>query len=185
MNISNIYLKEFRKRNGIDQVSLAKFLQTSRSFVSLVESGRSKLPDDKIDKIMGDGRIMKGWDVSELNPAFFRLDQICRTYSCGNVTPLDWETGHSILHISPVEMLNIKHGRTDISDSIADAICSQFPEIDRTWLRFGNGTMLQKDNIYRAPEPSQRASNEEEIAFLKRKVQELEEKVEMLLKERG
>lgn len=177
-----INLEMFRKRNGITQIALSEFLGTSRSFLSLVESGRSKLPNDKIDKIMGDGRIMKGWDVSDLNPAFCRLDQVCRTYSCGNATPLDWETGHSVLHISPVEMLKVKHGRTDISDSVADAVCLQFPEIDRNWLQYGNGTMLKKDNIYRSPEPSQRVSNEEEIAFLKRKVQELEEKVEMLLK---
>lgn len=178
---SLINLELFRRNNKITQIDLAKFLGTSRSFLSLVESGRSKLPDDKIDKILGEGRIANKWDVSSLNPVFCRLSDVCEAFAMNNSNALNWETGHSILHISPVDMLKIKHGKLEITDAIAEAVCTQFPDIDRNWLQYGNGSMMAKDNIYKVPEPSQRISYEEEIAFLKKKVMELEMKMDALL----
>jgi len=178
---SSINLELFRRNNKITQIDLAKFLGTSRSFLSLVESGRSKLPDDKIDKIMGEGRIAYRWDVSPLNPAFCRLSDVCEAFAMDNSNALNWETGHSILHISPVDMLKIKHGKLKITDAVAEDVCIQFPDIDRNWLQYGNGSMLKKDNIYKTPEPSQRVSYEEKIAFLEKKILDLEMKLDALM----
>ncbi|MCQ2065850.1 MAG: helix-turn-helix domain-containing protein [Bacteroidaceae bacterium] len=44
-------LKAFRKRNRISQVELANYLGISNGFISQVELGKSKLPDDKLEKL--------------------------------------------------------------------------------------------------------------------------------------
>lgn len=56
-------LKGFRSANNLSQQDVADFLGVSRSFVGQVESGFSKLPKDKIDKL---GANNRGWDVSLL-----------------------------------------------------------------------------------------------------------------------
>lgn len=58
-----IDLKEFRKCNGLSQKDVAEFLGVSRSFIGQVEAGFSKLPSDKIDKLLANNH---GWDVSYL-----------------------------------------------------------------------------------------------------------------------
>lgn len=57
-----IDLKHFRKINKIRQDTLAKYLGVSRSFISLVETGKSNLPDDKIEKLLNNDR---GWIVDD------------------------------------------------------------------------------------------------------------------------
>ncbi len=55
-----IDLKTFRKINGLKQEELAAFLEVSRSFIGQVETGRSKLTEEKVAKILNNNR---GWDV--------------------------------------------------------------------------------------------------------------------------
>ena len=58
-----IDLKGFRKQNKLSQKDLAEALGVSRSFIGQVEAGFSKLPDDKLDKLLAN---TNGWDVSML-----------------------------------------------------------------------------------------------------------------------
>ena len=58
-----INLKAFRKANRIKQEDLAKYLKVSRGFISLVEIGYSKLPEDKLEKILANEF---GWDTTML-----------------------------------------------------------------------------------------------------------------------
>ena len=58
-----IDLKGFRKVNKIKQQELAKYLKVSRGFISLVEIGSSKLPEDKLEKILANEC---GWDTTML-----------------------------------------------------------------------------------------------------------------------
>lgn len=58
-----IDLKGFRKANKIKQQELAKYLKVSRGFISLVEIGSSKLPEDKLEKILANEC---GWDTTML-----------------------------------------------------------------------------------------------------------------------
>ena len=58
-----IDLKGFRKANKIKQEELAKYLKVSRGFISLVEIGSSKLPEDKLEKILANEC---GWDTTML-----------------------------------------------------------------------------------------------------------------------
>ena len=56
-------LKEFRKRNNLQQDDVAKYLTTSRVFISQVESGKNKLPKEQLSKLLNNPF---GWDVSML-----------------------------------------------------------------------------------------------------------------------
>ncbi len=58
-----IDLKAFRKANNLKQDDIAAFLGTSRVFITLLENGRSKLPTDKLHKLLNNDR---GWDTSAL-----------------------------------------------------------------------------------------------------------------------
>ena len=176
-----IDLAQFRENNNITQSFLAEFLGTSRSYISLVESGRSKLSKQKIDKIMDEGRSSFDWDISPLNPAFYRLNEVCQRYACDNPYPLNWNTGESILRLLPSDILKIKYGKSEITEEMAKKICSQFPSIEKHWLMYGSGSMLSKDNPYKEYDHPQRTSNEEKIEFLTRKLLELEEKVNSII----
>lgn len=58
-----IDLKGFRKANNMSQKDLAEYLGVSRSFVGQVESNFSKLPQDKLNKLLTN---KESWDVSML-----------------------------------------------------------------------------------------------------------------------
>ena len=62
IDMKNIDIKEFRRRNKIKQVQLAEFLGISQSFLSQVESGGRTLPMDHLDKILSNTE----WDSSTL-----------------------------------------------------------------------------------------------------------------------
>jgi len=56
-----IDLKGFRKVNGLTQADVARYLSVSAPFITRVESGANKLPEDKLQKLMNN---KKGWDVT-------------------------------------------------------------------------------------------------------------------------
>ena len=56
-------LKEFRKTNNITQSELGDYLGIKKSFISSIENGRAKLPEDKFTKLLHNDQ---GWDVSML-----------------------------------------------------------------------------------------------------------------------
>lgn len=58
-----IDIKEFRKKNNLTQEQLAQFWGVKTSFISFLENGRSKLPKDKLTKLMDNPY---GWDTSML-----------------------------------------------------------------------------------------------------------------------
>lgn len=60
-------LKAFRKANNLKQNELADYLGVSREYLSLVETGKSKLSAEKVSMILTN---TKGWDTSMfLDPA--------------------------------------------------------------------------------------------------------------------
>lgn len=56
-------LKEFRMANGLKQNELAEYLGVTRSFISQVESGHSKLPTNVLTKLLENPY---NWDTSML-----------------------------------------------------------------------------------------------------------------------
>ena len=58
-----IDLKGFRIANKLTQEELGAFLGIKKSFISKIEHGGAKLPDDKFSKLLDNTR---GWDTSTL-----------------------------------------------------------------------------------------------------------------------
>ena len=56
-------LKAFRRANKLTQADVAKFLSVSAPFITRVERGLNKLPEDKLLKLMNND---EGWNVSDL-----------------------------------------------------------------------------------------------------------------------
>lgn len=56
-------LHTFRKANKLKQKDLAKYLNTTCAFISMVETGVSKLPAEKLSLLLNNPH---GWDTSML-----------------------------------------------------------------------------------------------------------------------
>lgn len=56
-------LRAFRKANKLKQEDLAKYLNTTRAFISMVETGASKLPPEKLSLLLNN---TQGWDTTML-----------------------------------------------------------------------------------------------------------------------
>lgn len=56
-------LRAFRKANKLKQEDLAKYLNTTRAFISMVETGASKLPPEKLSLLLNN---TQGWETSML-----------------------------------------------------------------------------------------------------------------------
>lgn len=61
--MKSIDLKRFRKDNNLSQADIATYLEVSTPFISRVESGKNKLPEDKIVKLINNPY---GWKVDAL-----------------------------------------------------------------------------------------------------------------------
>ena len=57
-------LREFRKINQLTQTQLGEFLGIKKSFISLVENEKTKLPEEKFNKLLNN---TMGWDTSMLH----------------------------------------------------------------------------------------------------------------------
>lgn len=58
-----VELHAFRKANKLKQEDLAKYLNTTRAFISMVETGASKLPSEKLSLLLNN---TQGWDTKML-----------------------------------------------------------------------------------------------------------------------
>lgn len=56
-------LRAFRKANKLKQKDLAKYLNTTCAFISMVETGASKLPPEKLSLLLNN---TEGWETSML-----------------------------------------------------------------------------------------------------------------------
>ena len=55
--------REFRKENNFTQKQAAEYFGCEQSFISLIETGRSKIPQEFISKILADPAL-KFWQAS-------------------------------------------------------------------------------------------------------------------------
>lgn len=58
-----VRIKEFRQRNGLTQTELGDYLGMKKSFISKIENGKEKLPQEKFLKLINNPH---NWDVSML-----------------------------------------------------------------------------------------------------------------------
>ena len=58
-----VRIKEFRQRNGLTQTELGDYLGMKKSFISKIENGKEKLPQEKFLKLINNPH---GWEVHML-----------------------------------------------------------------------------------------------------------------------
>lgn len=136
-------LREFRKRNHIKQSDLAEFLDTSASFISLIENGQSKLPESKIDRIMNDAEVQKGWSPEGLVPVFDRVRRVIEYLK--KECPIEDTPELERLFLPDNIYADIRYGRIGISMDIAKAIAdsiSWYFNLNPEWLATGIGDMV-------------------------------------------
>ena len=169
--ISLIKLTAFRQRNGILQKELADYLGVSRGYVSMVESGKSTLSKENIDKIF---QNPYHWNIDILIPAYSRLKAAInylnitkneqRTAEGLNPTYITFESNEKEIEE------NIKYGYNDIPYFLAEKLCMAAPELNKNWLLSGNGEMVNKEDEKR---PSQ-------IEILQNKIDNLTDEIKEL-----
>lgn len=142
---SLVNLTAFRQRNGILQKDLAEYLGVSRGYISLVESGRSNLSPENIDKIFDNPNH---WNTDDLVPAYTRLNRALYYLNRERNEQRAAEgLGPAFFTFLPDDEseLAIKHGYGDIPEHLADQWCPEAPELSREWLLYGEGEMLVQD----------------------------------------
>ena len=58
-----IDLKTFRKDNNLTQAQVAEYLSVSSPFITQIEKGKNKLPEDHLDKLLNNDQ---GWNTTAL-----------------------------------------------------------------------------------------------------------------------
>lgn len=164
---SLVNLTAFRQRNGILQKDLADYLGVSRGYISMVESGRSRLSRENLDKLYENPY---GWDLDDLVPAYTRVDKALYYL---NHTRNEQRASVGLLPagftFSDEWMEDaLKYGEIDVSDRIADLWCPYAPELNREWLLTGNGEMLVSPAL----------EEKSQIEVLQEKVDKLEAAIE-------
>lgn len=152
-NENLIDVAAFRKVNNMSQEDLAKLLGTSRGFISMIESGRSKLPEDKLQIIYDKAAKDTFFFLSPLCPAYGRLGELDlylkatkESYSLLDDLVIDGHVMEEALIPEKIQE-DIRYGRIGINPAIADKICNKFPFINREWLLSGDGKIDQPSGM--------------------------------------
>ena len=91
-----IDIKEFRKRNALTQEQLAQYWGVKTSFISFLENGRSKLPKEKLTKLLNNPN---GWDTSmlvESSAPIINGDHIEQNGGRGNIGKISGDSSAEI-----------------------------------------------------------------------------------------
>lgn len=127
----------FQRRNHLTQGDIANFLGVSRSFISLVAKGKSKLTDMAIHKIV----MESDWDTTDLVPCFTRFCDVWRDYveSRGGELPVWPLEDINPFGISDGIVQDLFYGRIGLNDRIANSVMKIVPNLNREWFLTGVG----------------------------------------------
>ena len=145
-----INLPYFRKRNGLKQEDLARLLGLNRSYISLVEIGKGKMPAQRMKAIWALA-AEKGWFMDGLLPAYDRLQQLTAEILADASLPAkakkqfqkDFKSA-----LPPALSEAIQCGQQGIDPVLADkivAICPPGHVPDREWLLRGDEVLPGAD----------------------------------------
>ena len=189
-----INLVAFRKNNNFTQDDLARILNVSRAYISQVENGTNNLSDQKIDSLL---EFDEQWATEGLVPCFDRLvklgnslyetdnDRYCKLVKLNPYYPQDLYT--PLLGVlSESSILLIRHGRSAITDAVADTIVSAFPQVNKEWLTTGKGDMYvdpTKKNVEETKENLQSMNMQlsEKLDSIEEELKEIKEMLQLLL----
>lgn len=83
-------LKDFRKVNGLTQTDVGDYLGVKKSFISRIEVGAAKLPEDKFNKLLNNPN---GWDTSALTKEARHIGDNMTVNASGNGTATIYNRG--------------------------------------------------------------------------------------------
>ena len=144
-----IDLVNYRKKHHLKQSELARFFGTTASYVSLVETGNSKLSRRSLEEFWQ----RKDIDHTGLVPCYDRLVQLakslCKQGLYDNGLYLDLEGRY----FEPFEdfftrdfIYSIKFGQSGITDEMAELLKQKLTrKINKKWLIEGTGDMFIDD----------------------------------------
>lgn len=171
---SFVDLTAYRQKNGLLQKDIAIYLNVTRGYISMVEKGSSKLSNENINKLI-DAQKTQGWEWEPLFPQYSRL---CKTFEYIKQKNYDKEDFNPEDLIPKKTFLQIKNGKGEITEIVANIICQAYPEINKSWLLTGEGKFLIK--------PQQGLSKiellEKQVLQLRKDIKECQKKISFLLK---
>ena len=162
-----IRLLEFRQENNILQKDLAVYLGVSRGYVSMIETQRSAISLDSLEKIFNNPYH---WNTDMLVPHWYRISQFLAYFNetrnaqreKEGLTPVYFWVEENLLK-------KIKYGDSAIPDYLAEEIAAKAPEINMDWILTGAGDMIKKEE---APKPLHFEVLQQKIDRLAAEIQE-------------
>ena len=166
-----IDIKCFREKNGLLQKDLAEYLGVSIAFISAVEKGQSKLPGEKLTKLLDND---KGWDTDYLvsgNPRLrpyydfktmhggqdFGGGQFNAPIYCGNsdedierivkLNMAEYEAENRSLRVKVQSLSNENAFLRTICRELLSAVKTDSPIIESALLEAGLSTFSQKKTV--------------------------------------
>ena len=133
-----IDLAGFRKKYGLKQKDVGDLIGTSGSFISLVEKGTSRLPDDKLKMLISKTKGKEG-----LVPCYDRLENLQkillmkRYISKESVSQYPFEK-----ELTTNTIIQIMLGKSGITNEMATKIIESYPMVNSDWLMFGQSNSM-------------------------------------------
>ena len=162
-----IRLFEFRRENNILQKDLANYLGISRGYISVIETQKSPVPWEILEKIFNNPYH---WNTDMLVPHWYRMSQFLVYFNESRNAQREME-GLTPVYFWVEENLlkKIKYGDSAIPDYLAEEIAAKAPEINMDWILTGAGDMIKKEE---APKPTHFENLEQKIDGLAAEIQE-------------
>ncbi len=180
-----IDLHTFRRVNKITQAELADFLGVTRGFVSSIENGKAKLPEDKIVLLRTKAKEEMGWDIDDLMPAYKRILVLMdlersRLVEKG-INNAELYSFHQLLGIPEKVIVNILEGKTTFTKTICELIHDKIPDINVNWLLTGVGDVYLKEKPTKNPRlPKELQKIYTELQEIKKEILELKQMLQEL-----
>lgn len=136
-----IDLAEFRNEAGLRQQSIAQILGVSSAYISMVETGKTKLSRSSIDKLYGFCEV-SGLNFGALIPAYGRLLAAIRYHD----EEMDRYPEPGDHYYIPDDIYDkVKYGEIAIPENIVNELISHCPEMRKEWLASGIGPMIYEE----------------------------------------
>ena len=162
-----IRLLEFRQENNILQKDLAVYLGVSRGYVSMIETQRSAISLDSLEKIFNNPYH---WNTDMLVPHWYRISQFLTYFNETRNAQREMEGLTPVYFWGDENLLqDITYGASAIPKRVAEEIVAKAPEINMDWILTGEGDMIKKKE---EPTPSPVQVLEQKIDRLTAEIQE-------------
>lgn len=182
-----INLAEFRRRNGLSQAELAKEIESSVSYISMVETGNSKMSIEKMRLLWEKG--VKKYFMEPLVPAYHRLQLFYDTIINNDEFIQQKEINKfkdAYATVIPQELdEQIKFGQQGIEPHLADSLIAIAPigcKPRKEWLIQGEGAMFSTTSYNKDEWKDETIVLTEMLHKINERLDSIQEMIEILIK---